>query len=163
MMHFLENPETWVAIGFVVFVALVFNMARRAIGGGLDKRADTIRRQLDEAAALRAEADAMLKTAQQKQREALKEAAAIVEGARAEAERLKARSARELEALIQRRQQTALDKIAQAESSALAEVRNVAVDTAIAAATRLLSERMTGQAGDALIDGAIADLPNRLN
>lgn len=159
----LRDPEFWILVAFVVFVVLVWKPGARAIGKLLDDRAEKIRSDLDRAAKLRDEAQALLADYQKKQRDALQEAAAIVAAAKAEAERLSAQAAVELETSLKRREQMALQRIAQAEQQALADVRAAAVDVAIAATGKLLAERLDAAKQDALIDGAIKGLPATLN
>jgi F-type H+-transporting ATPase subunit b len=161
-MDFLHDTHFWEAVAFFLAVALVWKKASGAITQALDQRAAKIREELDEARKLREEAQATLANYQRKQRDALKEAEEIVAHAKAEAERLGAQAARDLEAAIQRRQRLAEEKIDQAEQKALAEVRAAAVDVAVAAARRVLAEDM-GARGGALIDQAIESLPQRLH
>lgn len=161
-MGFLYDTHFWEAVAFILAVALVWKKASGAITGALDERARKIREELDEARKLREEAQATLANYQRKQRDALKEAEEIIAHAKAEAERLGAQAAHDLEAAIQRRQRLAEEKIAQAEQKALAEVRAAAVDVAVAAARRVLAEDM-GARGSKLIDEAIDNLPQRLH
>ena len=83
--------------------------------------------------------------------------------AKAEAERAAAQAARDLEAALKRRQALALEKIALAEAQALAEVRNTAVDVAVAAVRRIMAEDLDAARKGKLIDDAIAELPQRLH
>jgi len=162
-MEFLRNPEIWVAVAFVIFVGLAAKPIARAIAKGLDGRAARIKAQLDEARALREEAERLLADYQRKQHDALKEAEDIVARARDEAGRLTREAAANLDAAFKRREKMALDKIAQAESQAVADVRNQAVDIAIAAATKLLKENIDAGKGDEIIDSAIAELDRKLH
>jgi F-type H+-transporting ATPase subunit b len=57
----------------------------------------------------------------------------------------------------------AMDRIAQAEASAIADVRNQAVDVAMQAAQRILSKQVKGKSADALISAAIEELPEKLH
>lgn len=159
----LHEPEFWVAVAFVVFVVAVFKPAAAAITGALDARAARIRHDLEEAARLRNEAQALLADYERKRAEAAKEAAAIVAHAKTEAERLAAEAQNELEAALKRREQLALQRIAQAETTAMNEVRAAAVDVAIKAAARLIAEKLNEPQADALVDQVIADLPGRLH
>ena len=70
---------------------------------------------------------------------------------------------KDLEAQLSRREQLALEKIAQAEASAIEDVRNQAVDVAIAATARLLSENLDQARAEALVDAAIRELPEKFN
>jgi F-type H+-transporting ATPase subunit b len=161
-MEFLHDAEFWVLVAAVVFVAALGHKAFRATTGGLDARAARIRAELDEARRLREEAERLLAEYRTKQREAAAEAGAIVAHAASEAERIAAQAGHDLEAALERRRRMAEDRIAQAEARALAEVRGEAIDVAIAAAREHIAAQMDGRRGTALIDDAIAALPQRL-
>jgi F-type H+-transporting ATPase subunit b len=163
MMDLLRDPETWILVAFVLFIALAGRAILRAITKGLDDRGQRIKADLDEAQRLREEAEALLASYQAKQRAALEETNQIVGRAHEEAELLKQEAAANLEATLRRRERMALDKIAQAEAQAIAEVRGEAVDLAIAAATRILRQQMSGPKAAILIDQAIADLDKKLH
>jgi F-type H+-transporting ATPase subunit b len=163
MMELLHDHEFWVLLGFVIFVALIWRVAARAIGGGLDARAERIRQQIDEAAKLRAEAEAMLRDAEQRQKAALQEATALLEHAKQEAARLKDQASKDIAALLERRRRAAVDKIGQAEAAAIGEVRQYAVDVAIAATRQVLTQQVQGALADRMVEQAIAELPRRLS
>ena len=129
----------------------------------IDARTQRISRTLDEAARLRDEAQRLLADYQRKQRDAAGEVDAMVAQARTEADRLAKEGAERLAALLKRREQLALDRIAQAEAEAMQQVRNVSVDIAIAAARRLIAERMDEAGRARLVERAIAELPARLH
>lgn len=162
-MHFLESPEFWVAVAFLLFVVLAGRPIFRAIAGQLDARAARIKGELDEAMRLRDEAQALVSEYQRKQREAMQEAAEILAHARDEAARLKTEAAANLEATLARREKMAMDKIAQAEAQALKQVRNEAIDVAVAAAERVLAKAVDESRQAALIDQAIGELPGKLH
>jgi F-type H+-transporting ATPase subunit b len=164
-MSFLGiNPGGFVALSMIVVIAImVWKGVPRAIGRALDNKIAAIRAQLDEAAKLRAEAEALRAEIQAKAAAAESEAAQIVAHARAEADMILAKAKEETETLVQRRQRMAEDKIAAAERSAIAEVRAKAADAAARAAAALIAERNDADADKALVDKAIAGLGQRLN
>jgi F-type H+-transporting ATPase subunit b len=162
MMHLLADPEFWVLVAAAIFVAAIWKPARKALIGSLDERAARIRAELDEARKLRDEAEQLLAQYQQKEREAAAEAEAIIAHAQEEAERIAAQSARDLEQALARRERLAEERIAQAESKALDEIRAVAVDVAIGAAREVIRAQIDEERGAALLDAAIAALPQRL-
>jgi F-type H+-transporting ATPase subunit b len=162
LTHLLADPEFWVLLAVVIFAALVWKPMRQTIVGSLDSRAARIRAELDEARKLRDEAEQLLAEYRRKEQEAAAEAELIVTHAREEAERLAAQAARNLEQALARRQQLAEERIAQAESRALAEIRAVAVDTAIAAAREVIVSQIDDERGGALLDAAITALPQQL-
>lgn len=159
----MMTPEFWVFLAFVVFVFLVWKKAKAAILGALDARAEKIRAELDEAQRLREDAQSALAAYQRRQRDALKEAEAIIAHAREEAARIRAQAAADLEAALKRREVQAVDRIAQAEAAAVSEVRHLTVDLAVQAGRKLLTEGITAKQADALIDRSIAELPKHLH
>jgi F-type H+-transporting ATPase subunit b len=158
----LHDHHFWVLISMAIFAGLVWKPASRAITSALDQRAVRIASELDEARRLREEAEQLLSEYQQQARQAAGEARAIVAHAREEAERIAAQAASDLEQSLARRQRLAEERIAQAESRALDEIRSAAVDTAIAAAREVIAADIDERRGGALIDSAIAALPQRL-
>jgi F-type H+-transporting ATPase subunit b len=158
-----SSPEFWVAVAFVIFVGLIVWKGLTPILAALDARAGRIRQQIEEARSLRAEAERALGEANRKVREATRETEGILAQARAEAERLKRQSAENLEATLKRREQNALDKIAQAETRAVDQVRARAVEVAVAATARLLAEQMDGTRGDKLVEDSIAEVGRKLH
>jgi F-type H+-transporting ATPase subunit b len=161
---FYATAEFFVAIAFVLFViGMLYLKVHKMAATALDSRATAIRAELDEAQRLREEAQHTLAEYQRKQRDALQEAEAILAEAREEAGRIEAAAAQRTEATLKRREQQALDMIAAAEATALSEVRNTAVDIAIDATRRLLTDTVNGERGDAMIDAAIRDLPGKLH
>lgn len=163
MNAIIQDPTFWVALAFVIAVVALFKPAGKFIVGGLDKRSDRIRDELDEARRLREEAQELLASYERKQREAEKEAEGIVAHAREEAERLSKRAATELEAQVARRRQQALDRIDQAGKDAEREVRAAAVDLALKATRKLLAEKIDEGQQSKLVDEAIAEVAKRLH
>ena len=152
------TPEISVAIAFVIFVALVLWKGTRRITDGLDKRAERIRNQLNETQNLREEAQAALASYQRQQRDALTEAEQIIAQAEAEAERLKEHAEEVLAATIKRREEQAVQRIAQAEASAIQDVRDQAVELAIGVATKLIAEKIDKSVQGSLIETATNDV-----
>jgi F-type H+-transporting ATPase subunit b len=164
MLDLIFDPETWVAVAFVIFIAILARLGvMRMIGKTLDERGARIKTEIDEATRLRKEAEAVLMQYQRKQKEAEAEAKAIIVSARAEAERLAAEAKVKVEDFIARRTKMAETKIGQAEVQALADVRAAAADAAVTAAERILVDTTRGHAAEALIEQGIRDLKGKLN
>ena len=159
-----QTPEFWVAVAFFGFVGLlIYYKVPALVGKMLDDRAAGIARDLDEARRLREEAEALLAEYKGKTRAAEEEARSIVDQARREADALTAETRKSLAEMLERRTKLAEDKIARAEAQAIADVRAAAVDTAIAAAQRILQGKVSVDAGAKLIDQSIRDLKSKLN
>jgi len=158
------EAEAWVAIAFVLFLALlVYLGAHRRVIGGIDARQARIKAELDEAVRLREEAQALLAEYERKAREAEGEAASIIAGATAEAERMAAEAKTRMEDFVVRRTKMAETKIAQAEAQALADVRAAAADTAVAAAAKILAAAAKGKVAEDLLAKGIEDVWKKFN
>ena len=155
---FLEAPGVVALAMVVVLVILIWKKVPAAIGKGLDAKIATIRAQLDEAKALREEAEALKAEYEGKARAADADAAGIVERARAEAQGIIAKAGTDAEALVARRQAMAEAKIAAEERAAIDELRATTARAAAAAATKLIAERNDAQSDAKLVDQAIAGL-----
>jgi F-type H+-transporting ATPase subunit b len=159
---FFAEPRNWVLIAFVLFFVLFGRKLWAALAGMLDDRGAKVRTELEEAARLRQEAEAMLRDAEARRADALREAQALIDGAKAEAGRVAAAAGAEAEASAKRREQMALDRIAAAEKAAVDEVRLTAVEVATVAARQVIAEGLTADADSRLIDQAITQLPSAL-
>ena len=163
-MDFIYEPETWVAIAFLIFVGVVIKLGLpNLLFKALDDRSARIRAELDEALKLRREAEALLAEYRRRQGEAERTAESIILNARAEAGRMAAEAQAKVEEFIARRTKMAETKIAQAEAQALADVRAAAADVAVAAAEAILVQTTHGAAAEALVAQGIGDLKAKLN
>jgi F-type H+-transporting ATPase subunit b len=158
------EPEFWVAVGFVIFVAvLVYVGVPKMMTKALDDRAKRVQDELNEARRLKEEAQKLLAEYQAKQRQADEEAAAIVAGAKAEAERFAVEAKAKMEEFVARRSKMAETKIAQAEAQAVADVRAAAADAAVSAAEKILTDSVKGKVADDLLARGISDVKTKLN
>ena len=135
---FFADPETWVAVAFLLFVAVLGRLLWARITALLDKRSRDIAHSLSEAERLRAEAAQAKAEAERTLAQATAEAEGIVAQAREEATRMQQRAAAK-------------------------QVRNTAVDVALSATRALLREQVGADQTQALVDAAIAELPRRLH
>jgi F-type H+-transporting ATPase subunit b len=159
-----HEAETWVAVAFLLFVGLAIYLKVPAmVAKMLDERADKIGKELAEAKKLREEAQALLAEYQRKRVEAEKDAANIIAQAKVEAQSYSIETRKKLVETIERRTKQAAQKISQAEAAAVKEVRTVATEAAIAAASRLVGEAVQGAKGAKLVDESIAAVKSRLN
>lgn len=159
----IEDPTFWVAVAFLIFAAIILWKVRAPLIDALDSRAARIKSDLDEAQRLREEAQALLAEYKRKQRDAISETEEMLAHAEEEAKRLRRKAEDDLAAGLKRREQQALDRIAQAEAQAIAEVRNTAVDIAVSATGMLLVKNLDGRKAAKLIDDAVKALPKELH
>lgn len=160
----LYNTDMVVAIGFLLFVGiLVYFKVPGLIFGLLDKRAEAIRAELDEARRLREEAQELRTSFEKKKSEVKEQAERIVAKARADAEEAARQARIDLEASIARRLKAAEDQIESAEAAALRDVRNRAVYVAVGAASDLIARNLSAEASARLIDESITTVETRLH
>jgi F-type H+-transporting ATPase subunit b len=158
------DAEFWVAVAFVAFLGvLIYFGVHEMMVNYIDQRRDRIKAELHEALRLKEEALALLAQYQRKQREVEQEAAGIIAGAAAEAERMMAEAKAKMEEFIARRGKMAETKIAQAEAQALADVRAAAAEAAVSAAGTILTGAVKGEVAERLIGKGIDDVKTKLN
>lgn len=160
----LANTDFVVLIAFLLFIGvLVFFKVPALLTGLLDKRADGISSEIEEAKALQEEAKKLLAEYERKHKEVQGQADRIVTQAREEAKLAAEQAQEDLKASIARRLAAAEDQIASAEASAVSEVRDQAVAVAVMAARDVIAKQLTAKDGDSLIDDAIAQVDAKLH
>lgn len=160
----LQNTNFVVLMAFIVFVGiLLYAKVPARLTTILDARAVQIKADLDEAKALREEAQTILASYERKQKDVQAQADRIVTTAREEAMSASAEAKEELKASINRRLAAAEDRIASAETAALRAVREQAVSVAVAAAGDLLAKQMTAEGAGAMIESSIKQVGERLH
>lgn len=160
----LRNTDFVVTLAFLLFIGVLFYFkVPTMIGGLLDKRAAGIRSDLDEARALREEAQTILSSYERKHREVQEQADMIVAAAKRDAMTAAEQAKADLKVSIARRLRAAEDQIASAEATALREVKDRAVAVAVAAAGEMLARQMSAKDQAGLIDAAIGEVEARLH
>lgn len=160
----LGNTNFVVTLGFLLFLAvLIYFKVPGMLAGLLDKRAEGIQGELDEARKLREEAQSLLASYERKQREVQDQADRIVAHAKQEAGLAAEQAKAEIEASIGRRLQAAEGQIASAEAAAIKDVRDSAAAVAIAAARDVVAGQMTADSAGKMIDDAIAEVGTKLH
>lgn len=164
MLEMFAEAETWVGVGLIIFLAIVVFVAKapKALAGALDEKAAKIQFDLDEAARIRAEAEAMLAEIRAEREAAERQAGEMLAAAEADAKRMAEESRARLEEQVKRRADLAERKIANAEAQATAEVKAAAADLAAQAAEQVLAARIAGAKSDPLVDAAIGQMAGRL-
>lgn len=153
------TPGGYVALAMIVVIALMlWAGVPRIIAKILDDRIALIRRQLDEAAKLRAEAAQLRDEYANKIAGVDREAELLMENAKAEAELILENAEADSKALVARRKRMAEEKIAAAERDAVEELRKRAAMAAAAASRELISRNHDAAADRAQVDEVIAGL-----
>lgn len=160
----LRNTNFVVLIAFLIFIGvLIYFKVPAMLTGLLDKRANEIKAELEEARRLREEAQSVLASYERKQKEVAGHAERIVEHAKEEAQLAANQAKEDLKVSIERRLAAAEDQIKSAEAAALREVRDQAVAVAVGAASDVIAKKMTAAEGNELIDESIAKVEKHLH
>jgi len=160
----LRNPNLVILVAFLIFIGVLVKFkVPTMLGGQLDKRAASIKSDLEEARSLREEAQSILASYERKAREVQAQADEIVVAAKRDAQTAADQAKADLQVSIARRLKAAEDQIASAEASAVKEVRDRAVQVAVAAAGEVLAKQMSAKDKAGMIDASISEVATRLN
>ncbi len=160
----LKNTDFIVTLGFITFILiLLYFKVPSMIAKMLDQRAEGIKSELDEARALREEAQSILASYERKQKEVQEQADRIIESARSEAQAAAEQAKEDLQVSVARRMAAAEEQIASAQASAERDVRDAAVTIAVSAARDIIAKQLTATEGNKLIDAAISDVETKLH
>jgi F-type H+-transporting ATPase subunit b len=160
----LKEPDFWEGLGLVIVLAFfVWWRVPAFLGAALDRRAEAIAKELEQASQIRKEAERVLLEYRQKASAAKSEAEHILRETKEEAERYAAEARAQLQVQMERRAKLAEQQIAQAEARAMLEIREAAANAAAAAAEKIIAATLDDAKSRALIDSSIKDLGTKLN
>ena len=122
-MYFDETG--WVAVAFVIFIALVWRKASKAITGILDSRSLLIENELKEAKSLKEEALEELRKSLQSQKNISNEAEKIIKDAQDAAKKIREDANVSCSEIIKRREEQAKQKIMALETEAVNNIKKI--------------------------------------
>ena len=157
-MELLNDATVWVLISFIVFSIGAFKFGRQGLMAKLDGRIEEIRREIASAENLRIEAQELLAQYQRKQRDAAREAEAIIATAKKSAQEIGKQAEADLAEAMQRREQQLAERLARMEQAAIAEIREHAAELAVKATREIIAGQMDQDTNGKLIDQSIKRL-----
>ena len=157
------DEKFFVALAFVMFVALVFKAGKKFILSTVDARILKIKSELEEATRLKNEASALLVKYEKEQSHSLEQVQGILAHARLEAERITKEAKEVLEYALTKRTELAMQKIGQAESSVVADLRANALNITMDAARSLILESMSPEVAEEILSKAFQDIELKLH
>jgi len=159
----IEIDATFIAfVAFALFFALiVYLKVPGMILSSLDTRGEAIAKELHDARKMREEAEALLASYEAKRAAAEADAKAIVDHAKEQAAAVVEETRAAMAEAMKRREKQAEDRIAAAETKASQEVRAAAAEAAIAAAERMIRERMNDSTQSALVAEGASELKRK--
>ena len=152
------DEGAWVALGFAIFVILVWKKAGAALREMLDARSDKIRTELEEAEALRKEAKAQLDSFKGLKKEAEEEAKNIIANANLAAKRIRENAAAKAEENIARREAQAAEKIKASEAAMVGEIKTKTAHLAAQAARQIITDKLDEKTALQLIDQSVEQI-----
>lgn len=162
-MELLHDTYTWIIFSFAVFAVVAWVFGRKAILAGLDTKIAVIRKEIDTAENLRAEANALLLEFEQRQRDAQLEADKLVAKARDQSESLRIREEARLDDMMKRKEQQLTARLALMRDQAIDEIRQVAATLAYDAAQKMVTQKLDDDSRNKLIERALEQVAQRLN
>ena len=160
---FWASPSLWVSVSFFIFVIVLARPAWVFVRNAIDKKIDEITDRINDATALREEAQDMLAKNKRKVVEVEQETEKILVKAREEAQTIKEKLIFELEERLRRKEKLASDRIKQSETDAVESIRLITIEIAINATKIILDKEVGKKENMKLIEQAIDELPHKLN
>ena len=153
------NTTHWAFLTLIVFMVIVWRLgAFKAIFSSLDKRADEIQYELEQAQSMREEAASKLKEAERLQQEAAEQAEAIMRQAESDAKALSSQAEKDLDDMVTRREKQVEARIARAEADAKAAVKSIAAEAATRAAGEVIRAQADATKGKDAFQNALSQV-----
>lgn len=158
----MHDPSFWVAVSFVLFVGAFGRLLFRKLAGVLDAHRESVRSELDSAAALHAEAQTLRDRYTDEAAEAEQTSAAILARAEETAAQIAQDSERRLEAHLDRMRVRAAEEVARAEEAVRQTYRERVADLVLRASSRLFQEHVSAEIQRALIQNTVDNMGRAL-
>tara|TARA_B100000029_G_scaffold87238_2_gene77333 strand:- start:42 stop:527 length:486 start_codon:yes stop_codon:yes gene_type:complete len=156
------DPQFWVAIAFVIFIAVVFNPIRKILGSTLDNKINEIKNSINEAENLKNDAQVTLSEIKKRQNDVHKEIKIIGDEANEKIKKIEINLEQKLKDQIQKKQSLAKDKIEQLTRDANLQIQQHITFTAIEATISLLQSKLDKNEKQNLINVSINELNSAL-
>ena len=157
-----SDPQFWVAVAFVAFIAAIFNPVRKILTSNLDSQIKDIRNKIDEAENLKNETQTTLSEIKKRQNDVQIEIQDIHKDAEKKVKQLEENAEAKLKDQIAKRQVLAEAKIDQLTRDANNLIQSHISSTAIAATISILQQKLNNQEQQKLIDKSIEELGSAL-
>jgi len=157
-----SDPQFWVAVAFVAFIAAIFNPVRKILTNNLDSQIEDIRNKIDEAENLKNETQKTLSEIKKRQNDVQIEIQDIHKDAEKKVKQLEENAEVKLKDQIAKRQILAEAKIDQLTRDANNLIQSHISSTAIAATISILQQKLNNQEQQKLIDKSIEELGSAL-
>ena len=153
-----SDPQFWVFIAFIIFVAIIFNPVRKTLSTSLDSKIKDIKESIDQAEKLKNDTQQTLYEIQKKQNEVKKEIQNIQKEAEDKILLIEDNVNTKLKEQINKRNELAKIKIEQMIRDANNDVQQYIVKTSISATIDILEKKLNEKETQNLINQSITEL-----
>ena len=157
-----SDPQFWVAVAFVAFIAAIFNPVRKILTTSLDAQIKDIKDKIEEAENLKNETQITLSEIKQRQNDVQVEIQAIHKDAEKKVKQIEQLSEEKLKNQIAKRQVLAEAKVDQLTRDANNLIQSHITLTAIEATISILQQKLNTEEQQKLIDTSIQELGSAL-
>ena len=163
-MFSMANTDFVVAIAFVIFVGvLVYFKVPRIIGNLLDKRADTIRNEIDEAHRLLEEAKTLLAKLEREHKENIEKAKNIINDAELTSKRVLEDSKSEIKDAVARKLQMAERQIQTNEKEVIKSIKDDLIEAAFKEAQEQIEKKVDSNLANLVVEESVEEIKARLS
>ena len=157
-----SDPQFWVAVAFVAFIAAVFNPVRKILTTSLDAKIKDIKDKIEEAENLKNETQVSLSEIKQRQNDVQSEIQTILKEAENKVKQIEQLAEDKLKDQIAKRQLLAEVKIEQLTRDANNLIQTHITSSAIDATISILQQKLNNEEQQKLIDRSIQELGSAL-
>ena len=157
-----SDPQFWVAVAFVAFIAAVFNPVRKILTTSLDAQIKDIKDKIEEAENLKNETQVSLSEIKQRQNDVQSEIQTILKDAENKVKQIEQLAEEKLKDQIAKRQVLAEAKIEQLTRDANNLIQTHITSSAIEATISILQQKLNTAEQQKLIDTSIQELGSAL-
>jgi F0F1-type ATP synthase, subunit b len=157
-----SDPQFWVAVAFVAFIALVFNPIRKILTTNLDSQIKDIKDKIEEAENLKNETQVALSKIKKRQNEVQVEIQEIKKEAENKIKKIEENTKTKLKDQIEKRKVLAETKIDQMTRDANNVIQSYISSTAISATIKIIKQKLNNKEKQKLIDKSIKELESAL-
>tara|TARA_Y100001970_G_scaffold126701_1_gene156664 strand:+ start:619 stop:1104 length:486 start_codon:yes stop_codon:yes gene_type:complete len=157
-----SDPQFWVAVAFVAFIAAIFNPVRKILTTSLDAQIKNIRNKIEEAENLKNETQITLSEIKQRQNDIKSEIKTIHEEAENKVKQIEQSSEAKLKDQITKRQVLAKTKINQLARDANNLIQSQITSIAIEATISIIKDKLNTEEQQKLINTSIQELNSTL-
>ena len=157
-----SDPQFWVAVAFVAFIAAVFNPVRKMLTTSLDAQIKDIKDKIEEAENLKNETQVSLSEIKQRQNDVQSEIQTILKEAENKVKQIEQLAEDKLKDQIAKREVLVEVKIEQLTRDANNLIQTHITSSAIDATISILQQKLNNEEQQKLIDTSIQELGSAL-